>query len=570
MSAAEMTGNAIVCAVLEQLGVQHTFGLPGTQNVPLFEALRQSHIRTVVPTHELAASFMAGAYYRASGRVGVLVTIPGPGFAYALAGLAEARLDSAAVVHLVGAPASGPGRAFNLQAFDQRGMVLPLVKGVIDVPSADRVADAVLKAFTLAEDGEPGPVVVQLAAEALNGTASFSRGEPTTRSAPVPDPDAVSRVAKRLRDAGRVVLYVGQGARGAAVEVRQLAERIAAPVATTPSGRGTLPEDHPLALGFDGIRAGPGPLNALMADADAVLVLGAKLGHNGTAGFAVAFPRDRTVQVDSDRAVLGANYDVAELVQASIAPFLNSLMAHDLGPAVPRGWAVDAISECRNQLRGHNGRATDPRIQGTDDGTPAALFAKLQSQLPRDAILVTDTGRHQQLARRFYDVLAPRGLLLPSDLQSMGFGLSAAIAAKLAAPERPVVAVIGDGGFLMSGLELATAVREQIAITVVVFSDGAYGQIRDHQLMEYGRSHGVAIGSVPIEGVARALGCDFVRFSSMGSEPWVRSSGVLVVEVDLSDSRGMRAAQATAVMRGAARRVVGESLLRRLKRLLGT
>ena len=569
MSAATLTGNEILCAMLEQLGVRHAFGLPGTQNVPLFEALRQSGIRTVVPTHELAASFMAGAYYRASGRVGVLVTIPGPGFAYALTGLVEARLDSAAVVHLVGAPASGPGRAFNLQSFDQRGIVQPLVKGVIEVAGADRVADAVSEAFALAGDGEPGPVVVQLAAEALNGTASFARGALTTRSGQAPDLAAVSRVAQRLREARGVVLYVGQGSRDAAAEVRQLAERIGAPVATTPSGRGALPEDHPLALGFDGIRAGPAPLNAMMAEADAVMILGAKLGHNGTAGYAVKFPRDRTVQVDADRDVLGANYDVAELVQASIRPFLNALLVHDLGPAAPRGWEPDALTQCRRRLRGDQPRGTDPRIGGTEDGTPAALFAALQSQLPRDAILVTDTGRHQQLARRYYDVLAPGGLLIPSDLQSMGFGLPAAIAAKLAAPERAVVAVIGDGGFLMSGLELATAVREQVPLTVVVFSDGAYGQIRDYQLIEYGKPYGVAIGSVPIEGIARALGCDFVRFGSMGSESWVRSNGVLVVEVDVSDSRGMRAAQATAVMRGAARRVVGRSLLRRLKRLLG-
>ena len=569
MSSTAMTGNEIVCAVLEQLGVQHAFGLPGTQNVPLFEALRRSRVRTVVPTHELAASFMAGAYSRAGGRVGVLVTIPGPGFAYALTGLAEARLDSAAVVHLVGAPATGPGHAFNLQALAQSEILKPLVKAVIEVPSADRVAGAVFDAYALAGEGEPGPVVVQLTGDALNGSAMLER-HPVPAPAPAgPDAGAVQRVADRLRAARRVVLFVGQGARDAADQVRALAERLAAPVATTPSGRGTLPEDHPLALGFDGIRAGPEALNALMAEADAVLILGAKLGHNGTAGFAVNFPRERTVHVDASRAVLGANYEVAELVQASIRPFVESLAALDLGPAAGRGWDEATLAERRRQLRGAAVRATDPRVEGTATRAPEGVIAELRSRLPRHAMVVTDTGRHQQVVRRYYDVLAPGGLLIPSDLQSMGFGLPAAIAAALAAPRRPVVAVIGDGGFLMSGLELATAVREGVPLTVVVFSDGVYGQIRDYQLIEYGRAHGVAIGPVAIEGIARSLGCDYCRFEAMSPGQWARTAGVMVVEVKLTDSAGMRSEQATAILRGAARRVVGPGLLRRLKRLLG-
>lgn len=573
MNSTVMTGNEIVGAVLEQLGVQHVFGLPGTQNVPLFEALRRSRVRTVVPTHELAASFMAGAYSRAGGRVGVLVTIPGPGFAYALTGLAEARLDSAAVVHLVGAPAMGPGRAFNLQALAQSAILKPLVKAVIEVPGADRVAGAVRDAFALAVDGEPGPVVVQLTGDALNGSAMLER-HPVAAPAPAPAPGAadagaVQRVGERLRAARRVVLFVGQGARDATDQVRALAERLAAPVATTPSGRGMLPEDHPLALGFDGIRTGPEPLNALMAEADAVLVLGAKLGHNGTAGFAVKFPRERTVHVDASRDVLGANYEVAELVQASIKPFLESLAALDLGPAAGRGWDEATLADRRRQLRGAAVRATDPRVEGTATRAPEGVIAELRARLPRHAMVVTDTGRHQQVVRRHYDVLAPGGLLIPSDLQSMGFGLPAAIAAALAAPERPVVAVIGDGGFLMSGLELATAVREGVPLTVVVFSDGVYGQIRDYQLIEYGRAHGVAIGPVAIEGIARSLGCDYCRFEAMSPGQWTRTAGVTVVEVKLTDSAGMRSEQATAILRGAARRVVGPGLLRRLKRLLG-
>ena len=569
MSAASRSGNEILCAVLEDLGVQHVFGLPGTQNVPLFEALRRSRLRTVVPTHELAASFMAGAYYRTCGRVGVLVTIPGPGFTYALTGLAEARLDSAAVIHLVGAPAERPGRAFNLQAIDQRRIVEPLVKRVIEVQSAAAIVGAVSEAYATALEGEPGPVVVELHPEVLTGSAPdvVSSSGPTP-SAP-PDAGAVRRVAARIRDARRVVLFVGQGARAAADAVGQLAERIGSPVATTPSGRGTLPEDHRLALGYDTPRAGPDALNTLMQEAEAILVLGAKLGHNGTAGFALRFPADRTVQVDADPTVLGANYEMADAIRASIGPFVEALLAEDLGPQAPRGWAPEVLAGWRERMRGQGARHTEPRVGGTAQGTAAALIAALRSRLPREAILVTDTGRHQGLVRRYYDVLAPGGLVMPSDLQSMGFGLPAAIAAKLAAPERPVVAVIGDGGFLMSGLELATAVREGLALTVVVFADGVYGQIRDHQLLDYGRAHGVSVGRVPVEDVARAFGCDFFPFESMPARRWAEPRGVTVVEVPVGDSLGMQRARAAAVAREAVRGVLGPAVLRRVKRWIG-
>jgi acetolactate synthase-1/2/3 large subunit len=161
VTAAARSGNEIVCATLEALGVTTVFGVPGTQTVPLFEALRRSRLRTVLATHELGACFMANGYYRASGRPGVLVTIPGPGFAYALAGLAEARADSAAVVHLTERPARSPRERFLLQHIDQASIAGPLVKRVLDVDTPSRIPESLGEAFALAPAGEPGPVLVR-------------------------------------------------------------------------------------------------------------------------------------------------------------------------------------------------------------------------------------------------------------------------------------------------------------------------------------------------------------------------------------------------------------------------
>jgi acetolactate synthase-1/2/3 large subunit len=219
------------------------FGLPGSQNVALYEALRRSSLRTIVATHELAASFMANGYARASGKPGVLLTIPGPGFSYALTGLAEAFLDSAAVLHIAGRQADGPGRRFQLQALDQAAMAAPVVKRVFEV---ERVADlcSVLEAaYALTLSGEPGPVLVQLPARLLSETTGPEAIAPSSTSVAAADldPRRIDEVAELLGQAERVLLYVGQGACAAASELTALAETLGAPVVTTTSARGLLP-----------------------------------------------------------------------------------------------------------------------------------------------------------------------------------------------------------------------------------------------------------------------------------------------------------------------------------------
>jgi acetolactate synthase-1/2/3 large subunit len=210
-------------------------------------------------------------------------------------------------------------------------------------------------------------------------------------------------------------------------------------------------------------------------------------------------------------------------------------------------------------------------VQGVSPSTPAAFFAALRAALPRDAILTLDSGQHQMLARRHYRVLAPRALIAPSDFQSMGFGLPAALGAAVAAPERRVVALIGDGGFAMSGLELLTAVRERLPLTVVVFNDGALGLIRDQQHREFGRAHGTALHAPDYAGLAAALGAGYalvdgdaeatLRAALAAAEP-------VLVEVRLGASARQREVRAKGLARAVTRRALGPRLLQVLKRLL--
>ena len=564
-------GITLLCNALRSAGVDCVFGLPGTQTVPLFEGFRRSGLRTVLSTHELAASFMANGYFRATGRVAAVSTIPGPGFTYALTGIAEAFLDSAGVIVLVGAAARSPGNRFQLQAIDQSAVARPIVKEYLRIERAADAAHVIRRAHELAVRGGPGPVIVELDIDALGAPAppQAPQDPRDPHAAPEPalsaDSGALAILERDFAAAARPVFLVGQGALGAADRVSALSRGLGVPVVTTPSARGLVAEDAPYATGFDSPRGQIEELNRFLARADLIVGLGCRLGHNGTAGFALALPSDRFVHVDADAAVLGANYPARLILHRTVEQAMPALEAR----RSPAQWPAGEVDALRLALRARHGAHAEPVVAGSSASTPAEFFAWLRRALPRDAILVTDSGAHQGMVRRHYDVLAPRGLIFPSDLQSMGYGLPAAIGARIAAPDRPVVAVIGDGGFAMSGLELLTAVRERIGISVIVFNDGQLGQIRLQQLANYGRGYAVALANPDFGLFAQALGVRYVRYGDDSDAEVERILGApepALIEVVLADSLAMRAVPVRRRAKEAVRAALPAGLLGLLRR----
>jgi acetolactate synthase I/II/III large subunit len=564
------TGADRICAALGALGIETVFGLPGTQNVPLFEALRTSRLRTILATNELGAAFMAAGHYRASGRVAALFTIPGPGFTYALTGLAEARHDSSALLHITGAPPPEGGRSFQLQALDQTAMAAPVVKRHFRIDREQEIEPVLREAFVAATSGEPGPVLVEVRPDVF--TSPSLDASPIR---PLPQflaPDAAATILARLRTARRPLLFVGQGAVAGAYALRRLAEWLNAPVVTTLSGRGVLPEDHPLAVGID--LGGPGltSVNDLIATADLVLALGCKFSHNGTGGFRLRLPPDKLVHVDASAEVLGVNYPASLLMQADVPALLESLVTSLPGAAPSAAtWVPSELAAARTDAaRQVREGGSEPRIRDADVTTPAELFRALRAAVPRDAILVTDSGLHQSLARRHFTVLAPRGLMCPSDFQSMGFGIPAAVGAAIGAPQRRVVALVGDGGFAMAGLELLAAVRERLPVAVIVFNDGQLGLIREQQLREYGHAHAVSLDGFDIAAVAAAAGAQHVRLEGRAEEVLrdaLARDWPVVVEVMIGDSAGQHAAHAKGYVKQAVRGLLGDRLRGWLKGL---
>jgi acetolactate synthase-1/2/3 large subunit len=557
-----------ICTALEARGIDHVFGVPGTQTLGFFDALRDSGLQFVLASHELGAAFMASGYYRASGRPAVVATIGGPGFTNALTGIAEARLDSVPLLHLVSAPATGPGELFQLQAIDQTGIAGPIVKGCLRLRNGRDPAPVIAAALDLALEGEPGPVLVEFEVDGNgvldDGVGTKSGAEPSEaklgrQSDAVESGASLESLRSRWTAAERPVLLVGQGTAAGAPALRQIVETCGVPVVTTPSARGILPEDHPFAMGFDVLRGGLDAVNQLFERSDLIIAIGCKLGHNGSAGFRLHLPESTLVRVDSSPEVLSANFPASLAIQADAAVALDFLAAGSITDQGPGGWTDEELGSYRDRIRRPKLSEADPAIAGAENGRASGFFSWLQKALPRETILVTDSGLHQVVARRWFEILAPRGLILPSDFQSMGFGIPAGIGGRLAAPDRPVAVVVGDGGLLMSGLEITTAVREKLPLLVIVFNDGTLNQIRWQQVRDSGHPFGVELAELEIETFARAIGADYLAFN--GTLEAGRLTRVLhggcptILEVRVGDSWSMRSRAAGAKLKSVARSV---------------
>jgi acetolactate synthase-1/2/3 large subunit len=565
-----VNGADLICETLSHLGVEHVFGLPGTQNVPLYEALRTRGLRGISASDEGAAAFMAGGYAKASGRVGVLTTIPGPGFVYALAGVVEAHHDSLPLLWIT-LRQTDNSRAFQLQLIDQAAMAQPIVKRCIYVERAEDLATMLREAYAEALAGEPGPVLVEVSAELLEAELERPIDRPSSGArAEGSRTLEIGSLEMLLRGAERPVLYVGQGAQGAAAAVRRLSERLHAPVLFTSSGRGVLPDNDPLAFVQD-FSTGVGTVvQELINRSDLVIVLGCKFTHNGSAGGRLQLLCDKLVRVDSSAEVLAANYPARLAIHARVEDVLAGLENTEF----PRSeWDDDLLVGLRARLVKENLAPVthEPVVDAAANGSIREFFRDLATATKGQAIYVADAGLHQVLTRRYAVATLPRGLLCPSDFQSMGFGLPGAIGAALCRPEARVVACVGDGGLALSAGELLTAVREGIDLVVVVFNDGQLNLIRRQQVARFGHESGVTLRNPDYGALAAAVGCSY--FPVIGDvasvlRGVVTTPGVRLVELRLTDTRSFHLQQLRSVVRERVRPLASPAVWRALKALV--
>lgn len=560
------SGADALCGALRQRGVNCVFGLPGTQNVRLYEALRAAGLRRVVTADEGSAAFAATGFARASGSVGVLATIPGPGFVHALAGVVEARHDSVPLLWITQRQAD-QGRAFQLQRIDQAAMAAPVVKQCLHVHRADALLEVLAAAYDCARADEPGPVLLEIDSALLEASAGDGQVSAQARSA---RPD-VAPLADAIAASRRPVIVAGQGAQGAAARVQALAERLAAPVLFTSSGRGVLSDEDPHAFVQD-FSTGLGPVvPGLLQQADLILALGCKFSHNGSAGGRLELPAAKLVRVDASAEVLEANYPARLGIHARVEDVLEALAEVDLPFAL---WPAAELAAARERLQADRRQPIDfePTLPDVPGGSLRDVFAALAAVSGERAVYVTDAGLHQALTRRYASVRRPRGLLCPSDFQSMGFGLPGAIGASLARPDASVIACIGDAGLVLSMGDLVTAVREGVDLVVVVFNDGQMNLIRRQQLATHGHASGVEVAAPDLAALAGAVGCSY--FPMHGDPEGVArqvfaAQGVRLVELRLADAPSLEWQRLKAVVREGVRARLPEGGVATLRRLLG-
>jgi acetolactate synthase-1/2/3 large subunit len=469
-------GSELVVRALEDAGARLAFGIPGTHNIELYNALQQSSLVTaVLVTDEQSAGFMADGVSRSSPSVGVVNVVPGAGVTHCLSGVAEALLDGIPMVVLAAGIRRDTGKAYQLHDIDQAALLRPVTKAVLRPERAADIYATVRRAFDLALAGTPGPVAVEIPAEFYLLTHDVAGPQPqaaAAASSAVP-PHHLEGAARLLNGARRVLLYVGYGARDAGPVLLELAEKLGAPVATTIQGKGVFPEHHPLWL-WNGLGATvPSPLRTVADGCDVLLAVGCRFSEVGTGSYGFT-PPPTVIHVDINPDVFQKNVQAALAVEADAGDFLAAVL-----PLVDdRGQWGAAAEQIAN---GHRlVMDTWRRERSADRVTPAAVFAALQRIAP-DAIYTTDSGNGTFLAMEHLRLDRPGRFLAPVDFSCMGYAVPAAIGAALANPRQDVVAMAGDGAFLMTGLELMTAASYGAGVVVCLLRDGELGQIAQFQ-----------------------------------------------------------------------------------------
>lgn len=516
---ARRTAAWLIRYALEEIGVRHTFGIPGVHNIELYDELASSDlIEPVLVTHEMCGAFMADAVSRTTSNIGVLAIVPAAGVTHAMSGIGEAFLDGVPMLIIAGGVRSDTGRRFQLHDVDHDKLLAALTKARYRISEHAQVVPTIFEAYDVATGGEPGPVFIEVPAN-LQLFPSEVRDLPRYRSThrtSAPLASDIARSAELLTAARKPGLFVGWGARDAIDYTRSIAERLGAPVATTLQGLTSFPSDHPLHTGMSfGRSAVPAAENAF-ADCDALLAVGVRFAEIATGSFGLRVPRN-LIHIDINPDALGANYPAAVAIHADAVAALEALEAAVRArlPAARESGALQAsiAADKAAYRRAWSNHASVGRVN------PAAFFDALGAHLGPDALVVADDGNHTFLCAELLPTPQRVKFISPTDFNCMGYCVPAAIGAKIADPERQVIGVVGDGAFLMSGMEIATASVRRLNCVFFVFNDGELSQIAQAQEIPYGRKTCTEAARIDLEAFACAVGAAYVRLRTDADLP---------------------------------------------------
>jgi acetolactate synthase I/II/III large subunit len=492
------TGGSLVAECLEALGAEVAFGVPGIHALAIWEGLRTGSIRTIGLRTELSAGFAADGYARTSGRPAPLLLSTGPGALISLAALMEAasaHVPVVAIASQIPRDLIGAGRGFLHELPDQIASFAPVVKWCARAESAERVPELLAEGWRRALTPPSGPVFVEIPLDVLAGETGAAAGDLAATPDPLPPPDdaLLDRAADALARAAAPVVWAGGGVlrSGAWQELRAVADRLGAPVATTYMGKGAFPEDDPLAVGT---ALDERAVRELLGGADVVLAVGTELGAETTGQYRLELS-GRLVHVDADPRRIGATYEALGLVGDAKA-VLAALAARL--PGRPRADGPARVAAVRKRISAERG---EPEV---------ALLETIRAALPRDAVTAWDMTILAYWAAAHFPAYEPRTFHYPLGSGTLGYAWPAALGASLAAPGRRVLAVAGDGGFNYGIAELAAAGQHSLDAKLLLVDDGGYGILREYQRAQFGETTAVDLVEPDFRALVESFGVPVV------------------------------------------------------------
>lgn len=513
-----MRGGEALIKSLQEQGVDVVFGYPGGQVLPLYDMIYDSDLRHILVRHEQCAAHAADGYARASGKVGVCISTSGPGATNLVTGIATAYMDSSPIIAIAGQVPSWLIGNDAFQEVDTIGMTMPITKHNFQPLKADEIPETIKSSFYIAGTGRPGPVVIDLTKDAQEHELEFKDDfkinltgyKPTRKGHPL----QIKRAANLIQGAKKPVILAGGGVilSGSSKELINLAELIGAPVTTTLLGKGCFPEDHELALGMLGMH-GRRPANFAVDDCDCLIAVGCRFSDRTTGKVDEFAKNAKVIHIDIDPAEIGKNVEVDIPIVGDAKITLSNLVK-----AISQSRTSPKNGEWKNYLKKFK-MSSIPKTSFNDIPLkPQQIMKEIMEAVDEDTIMTTDVGQNQMWMAHYYLSKKPRTFLSSGGLGTMGFGFPAAMGAKVAMPESDVVAVCGDGGFLMVSQDLATIKEYDIPIVVCVLDNRYLGMVAQWQNLFYEKrfSH-THLGEVPdFVKLAEAFGVNAERVERPG------------------------------------------------------
>jgi acetolactate synthase-1/2/3 large subunit len=499
-----MTGAEALVETLLQEGTGCVFGIPGAQNNELWDTMKSKGLGYLLATHEFSAAAMADGYARSTGKPGVLCTVPGPGLTNSLTGIGEALLDSVPLVCIVTDVArDDKAHAFQVHELPHVALLQPLTKKVLSPKSVADIPVVVRQAFLLARAGEPGPVGVLIPFPLFIARHDF-QSPPQEMVIEGIDLAAFQKVLASLSDHKcRVGIYAGLGCMDYGHALVEVAEILQAPVATTVSGKGCIPENHPLAVGWGYGPQGTRTAEDIFKDVDLVLAIGVRFSEVATAYYSI--PEHRVIQVDINPNNLGRIVQPEVCVHADAGCFLDHLRAHaDQIRRPPAHRLTQRISWYKQDEYQKNSK-----VHARCGVDPMAFVLALRRCTSADALVFVDVTATEHWAAEAFQVVQPRTYFNPMGNQSMGWSIPAALGAQRVHHGRQTVTITGDGCFLMSAMEISTAAREGLPVKFFILDDQQYHLMKVLQKPAYLRTTATVLARLDYSAFAQGMGVPY-------------------------------------------------------------